>query len=93
MRLRQIAWVVFYLPEIEADFLALYGKEVQIMSGAERDTAGLSGPRFLNYCEHLASYRGAVRGAAERLAQEQGEAPETTVAELMLDPDLEVSRG
>ena len=64
------------------------------MQGSERDTAGLSGPRFLNYCEQLGNYRGAVRGAAERFAhQEQGEAPETTVAELMLDPDLEVSRA
>lgn len=89
-----MAWVIFYLPEIEADFLALYGKEVRIMQDTDRDTAGLSGPRFLNYCEQLGHYRGALRGAAERHAhQEQSEAPQTTVAELMLDPDLEVSRA
>lgn len=86
-----MAWVVFYLPEIEADFLALYGKEVRIMD-SNRDTAGISGPRFLNYCQQLGNYRGAVRAAAEQVAAEP-EQVATTAAELMLDPDLEVSRG
>jgi hypothetical protein len=55
-------------------------------------TAGIPGPRFLNYCEHLPVYSGAVRNAAARI-DEQEEQEAETVAALMLDPDLEVSRG
>ena len=60
--------------------------------GEPRDTAGLSGPRFLNYCQHLPVYAGAVRNAAARSAEEQGAQP-ATAAELMLDEDLEVTRA
>jgi hypothetical protein len=82
---------MFHLAEIEADFLALYGKEVDLLD-TDRSTAGISGPRFLNYCEHLPVYRGAVSNAAARLAEQESEEPETAAA-LMLDPDLEVSRA
>jgi hypothetical protein len=82
---------VFHLAEIEADFLALYGKEVDLM-GPDRSTAGIRGPRFLNYCEHLPVYQGSVRNAAARLAEQEEQEPETAAA-LMLDPDLEVTRA
>ena len=82
---------MFHLAEIEADFLALYGREVALVGG-DRDTAGIPGPRFLNYCEHLPVYSGAVRNTALRLNEEQGEEPEAA-AVLMLDPDLEVTRA
>lgn len=84
--------MLFTLPEIEADFLALYGKEVRIMNG-ERDTAGLSGPRFLNYCEQLPHYKGAVQAKAIRWKQQAEEHEADTVAQLMLDEDVEVSRA
>jgi len=83
--------VTFHLAEIEADFLALYGREVDLLS-TDQHTAGISGPRFLNYCEHLPVYSGAVRNAAARLAEQEEQEPETAAA-LMLDPDLEVSRA
>jgi len=83
---------MWHLAEIEADFLALYGKEVRIMDRSDRDTGGLSGPRFLNYAEHLPVYSGAVRNAAMRMTEELGQEPETAAA-LMLDPDLEVTRA
>jgi hypothetical protein len=82
---------VFHLAEIEADFLALYGKEVVLVADG-MDTAGIPGPRFLNYCEHLPVYSGAVRNTAARLAEEDAQEAQTA-AELMLHPDLEVTRG
>ena len=87
-----MAWVLWHLAEIEADFLALYGKEVQVMT-EPRDTAGISGPRFLNYCQHLPLYRGAVQNAAIRMGEEEQEHEADPVASLMLNPDLEVTRG
>ncbi len=83
--------MLWHLAEIEADFLALYGREVSLVSG-ERHTAGIPGPRFLNYCLHLPAYRGAVRLAATRITEQLDEEPDTA-AELMLDPDLEVTRA
>jgi hypothetical protein len=84
--------MLWHLAEIEVDFLALYGREVRIMDRDDRDTAGLSGPRFLNYAEHLPVFSGAVRNAAMRLNEQLGEEPESA-AVLMLDPDLEVTRA
>lgn len=85
--------MLWSLPEIEADFLAIYGREVDLM-GDERDTGNLSGPRFLNLCMQLPAYAGAVAMAARRWAAENAPDPEPEpVATLMLNPDLEVSRG
>lgn len=79
------------LPEVEADFLAIYNREVDLM-GEEKDTAGFSGPRFLNLCSQLPFYSGAVAAAAIRWHQE-AEAQAQPLAVLMTNPDLEVSRG
>ncbi len=79
------------LPEIEADFLAVYHRDVRLIEMPRR-TPGLSGPRFLNLCEHLAAYPGAVRMAALRWEQERESEAEVAGA-LMLDPDIEVTRA
>lgn len=79
------------LPEIEADFLAIYHRDVQLIEGP-RSTPGLSGPRFLNLCEQLPAYSGAVRAAMIRWESErEGEAE--VAGALMLDPDIEVTRA
>lgn len=83
-----MAWVVWATAEIEADFLRYYAKEVRIMD-KPYDTAGLSGPRFLNLAEQLPVYGGAVTAAARRWNAELEQEPET-VGQLMLDPDVEV---
>lgn len=85
--------MLFTLPEIEADFLAIYRKEVQVMDRYQRDTAGLSGPRFLNLCEQLPHYKGAVQGKAIRWKQQDAEHDAEPIAQLMLDEDLEVGRA
>lgn len=61
--------------------------------GDRRSTAGLSGRRFLNLCEQLFAYRGAVRAAAERWRDRIEEERSEPAAVLMLDPDMEVDRG
>lgn len=87
--------MLWSLPEIEADLLAIYGKEVDLMAD-ERDTGNLSGPRLLNLCTQLPAYSGAVAMAARRWVAENAPEPESEpepLATLMLNPDLEVSRG
>lgn len=81
--------MLWYLPEIECDFLAIYGKDVDLLS-AEPDTGSLTGPRFLNLALHLPNYAGALsaRAAADIAA---GGTEAQSRASLMLDPDLEVS--
>lgn len=86
-----MAWVMWALPEVEADFLAIYGREVDVM-GETRDAGSLSGPRFLNLCAQLPYYSGAVAAAALRW-HERAEREAQPLAVLMTNPDLEVSRG
>lgn len=63
-RLRQTVWVLEYLDDIDADFLAVY--RIDLRDPATR----ISGPTFFARASRLFSYRGAMR---ERLLVEQEE--------------------
>lgn len=59
-RLEQVAWVLDYLDDLDADFLAIYGIDL--------DTAELSARRYFALAHRLPAYQGvmAARIEAER---------------------------
>lgn len=57
-RVSEVGWVLDYLPDLEADFLALYGVD---------DMLALDGPRFLRLAVRMPAYAGVMQARAQAL--------------------------
>lgn len=71
-RTPQVMWVLDYLDDLDADFLAFYGIDL--------NEAELSGPRFFALANRLTAYSGVMsaRVEAEREKDEDGTTPAPT---------------
>lgn len=83
-RSEQIAWVLDYWADLDADFLAVYGIDL--------DGEGISGPRFFALAHRLTAYTGvmAARVEEERAEQPTAPAPTTAAAPPTRRPDSDV---
>ena len=57
-RVEEVGWVVDYLPDLEADFLAHYGV---------RDMLALTGPQWLRLAARTVAYAGVMQARAQSL--------------------------
>jgi hypothetical protein len=69
-RWREVGWVLDYLPDLEADFLAFYGVD---------DMLALPGPRFLRLASRTVAYEGVMRARAQALMDAE-QAEDTHIA-------------
>lgn len=70
-RTEQVAWIPFYLDDIDADFRVFY----RIDGVADGRFGGLDAARFVQLAERLPAYRGALRARAEAELAELDRAP------------------
>lgn len=66
-RLKQVLWVLDYLDDLDADFLAIYGIDL------ERDE--ISARRYFALVHRLTAYQGVMAALVEHERQEQGGPP------------------
>lgn len=63
-RLEQVLWVLDHEADLDADFLAIYGIDL--------DTYDMDGPRYLALAHRLPAYQGVM---AARIEEEREDAP------------------
>jgi hypothetical protein len=79
-RVEQVLWVVEYVDDLDADFLAIYGVD---------DMLALSGRRWLTLARRLDAYEGVMARRLRDLSQQPGgAATATTATEVRTDTAL-----
>ena len=71
-RVSEVGWVVDYLSDLEADFLALYGID---------DMLSLPGPQFLRLAMRTPAFPGVMQARAQALVDAEGAPGATAVQE------------
>lgn len=66
-RLHQIAWVPSHWDDLDADFLAIYGIDLE--------DCDLSGPRFFARAHRLSAYTGVMQARVEEDREEEQDRP------------------
>lgn len=69
-RVAQTVWVLEYEADLDADFLAIYGLDLEVCD--------MSGPRYLALAHRLSAYQGVMAARVE----EEHEEPEPAAAQL-----------
>lgn len=66
-RLHQVAWVLSHWDDLDADFLAIYGIDLE--------DCDLSGPRYFALAHRLSAYTGVMQARVEEGREEEQDRP------------------
>lgn len=71
-RVAEIGWVLEYEADIDADFLAIYGIDLEVCD--------MTGPRYLALAHRLSAYQGVMAARAEEEREKPAATPEVREA-------------